>query len=170
LSIERQRGIDFDLDYQFQGLGGDMGFGMSGTRMLKFQQQVTSTAPIADRLGTLNFPVKLKLRGRATWIGGAWSGALFVNYTDSYINKSVVPVANVKSWTTVDLNARYAPQWGGWLKGTSVSLNVQNVFDRDPPYALITFVRTQGETAIGYDPQQANPLGRFVSLRFTKTW
>nr|WP_246371140.1 TonB-dependent receptor [Phenylobacterium haematophilum] len=49
------------------------------------------------------------------------------------------------------------------LDGLSVALNVQNLFDSDPPFY-------DGPTGIGYDPANADPLGRFVSLQLTKRW
>jgi outer membrane receptor protein involved in Fe transport len=41
---------------------------------------------------------------------------------------------------------------------------VQNVFDRDPPY-----LADQGVN-VGYDPPNANPFGRTLSLTVTKSW
>lgn len=168
LSLETQRGVDFDVAYRFEAKFGDVDLGVSGTRLVDFTQQVTIAAPERAALDTLNAPVDLRLRGRATWARGPWSAALFVNYTDSYRNETVTPQAEVQSWTTVDLNTRYAPA-DGFLAGVSLAINVQNLFDEPPPYALLTFGTTP-ITAIGYDPQQANALGRFVSLGVTKRW
>lgn len=165
LSLETQSGVDIDIDYRFDSEAGDIGVGLAGTWLFDFTQQVTSTAPEREALDTLNAPVDVRLRGRATWAKGSWSAAAFVNYTDDYRNSTVMPNADVRSWTTIDLSARYAAT-DGLFDGVSISASVQNVFDVDPPFALLTF----GTGGIGYDPQQANALGRFVSLRVAKEW
>ena len=57
---------------------------------------------------------------------------------------------------------RFAPA-GGLLDGTAVSLTVQNLFDRDPPFY-------DAPEGIAYDAANANVLGRFISLQLTKAW
>ena len=48
------------------------------------------------------------------------------------------------------------------MKDLQLDLIVQNVFDRDPPFV------NNINGFVGYDPVNANPVGRFVSLRATK--
>lgn len=60
--------------------------------------------------------------------------------------------------TTVDLNLEYS-----LVGGTDLALNVQNLFDTDPPF----IVNARGT---GYDPTNATALGRFVSLTMTHEW
>lgn len=170
VSLEKQRGLDFDLAYDMRTAIGQVGLGLTGTRLFDFTQQVAISSPQVRRLNTLNYPVDLKMRARATWAKGPWAAAVFVNYTADYRNETVTPVARVGSWTTIDLHARFTPEGIALLKGTTLSLHVKNLFDRDPPFALFTFARTQGLSAVGYDPQQATALGRFVSLNLTKRW
>jgi iron complex outermembrane receptor protein len=48
-----------------------------------------------------------------------------------------------------------------WFEGISVSLDIQNLFDQDPPY-----VNIDG----GWDPGHASAVGRFVSMTVAKRW
>jgi len=79
----------------------------------------------------------------------------------------VSPATRVSPWTTVDLNIGYKfVQTSGPLKGVRITFNASNLFDRDPPFvAYIT-----GQYTNGYDPENASPLGRVVSLQLTKAW
>jgi outer membrane receptor protein involved in Fe transport len=45
-----------------------------------------------------------------------------------------------------------------------VSLNVENLFDRAPPFY------NNSSQSIGFDPTNANLLGRSVTLRVRKAW
>ncbi len=40
---------------------------------------------------------------------------------------------------------------------------MQNLFDSDPPFY-------DSPLAIGYDPANADPLGRLISIQLTKVW
>ena len=40
---------------------------------------------------------------------------------------------------------------------------IQNLFDADPPFY-------DASTGLGFDPGQASPLGRIVSLQLTRRW
>jgi iron complex outermembrane receptor protein len=43
----------------------------------------------------------------------------------------------------------------------SMSLDVQNLTDEEPPFVNI---------AGGYDPQTVSPIGRLIALSLRKTW
>ncbi len=53
--------------------------------------------------------------------------------------------------------------WAG-IKGLKLTVGVRNLFDRDPPYTV-----AGGQVAFqgGYDPQYADPRGRFYYGRVT---
>jgi iron complex outermembrane recepter protein len=48
-----------------------------------------------------------------------------------------------------------------------IALNVQNLFDRDPPRLLPEPGFTEG---VGYDPVNASGLGRIISLQIRRSW
>jgi len=96
-----------------------------------------------------------------------------VNYTDRYTNVyssdvfgDPLPFANIASWVTMDLNVTYrAPRNAeSWLNGLEVSASAVNLFDRDPPYVA------DGAYGFGYDPANASPFGRVLSLLLRKRW
>jgi len=107
----------------------------------------------------------LRARLGATREQGAWSLAAFANFTGSYEDNVSVPEKDIASWFTVDLNVRYAiPSEGGWMSGIAINLNAVNLFDRDPPYFGAQNI------LMGYDPANADPYGRIVSLTLVKSW
>jgi len=168
LSAERQRGIDFDLGYAPEVGGGVLDLGIAATHIFSIKRQLTAGAPSVDVVGLYASPAKWRLRGRAGWSRDGFSASAFVNHVDGYTNQTVLPAAQVSSWTTVDLTL--AQQIGGTGgadgRGLTLALSILNLFDRDPP-----FVEVQSSTsALGYDPEKANPYGRTASIQATIRW
>jgi outer membrane receptor protein involved in Fe transport len=167
LSSERVRGLDFEAAYILEKPSGTWQFQLASTYLFDFADYITQTAPVNDVLSTAYHPVDFRLRGSTTWTKGSWGLTAAINYTDRYENKTVVPAAPVSSWTTVDLQVAYQTQAeSGWLSGTRVALTAQNLLDAKPP-AMSSPVATFD---IGFDPTNANPLGRFLSLSVSKSW
>lgn len=167
LSIVKQSGLDFDLQYDFELGGGNATIGANATYIFGINQQLTATSAPVDVVDTVGNPIDLRVRGRATWNKGGFGAALFVNYADGYRNLTVTPAQRVSSWTTFDLNLSYSfQQPSGPFKGLRVALNASNLFDSDPPY--VSYV--VGTLAVGFDGENANPMGRFVALQVTKSW
>jgi hypothetical protein len=46
-----------------------------------------------------------------------------------------------------------------WLAGSKVTFGINNIFDTPPPFA---------DTFVGYDPQTANPIGRYFYFELEK--
>lgn len=167
LSVVKQSGIDLDVDYGFGVAGGRAEVGAVATHIFHIRQALTSTAPSIDVLDTVGNPVDLRIRGHASWTSDTLGAALFVNYVGGYTNKTNSTPQRVSPWTTIDLNLSYRfKQEGGALKGLRVALNASNLFDRDPPFVAYY----TGTFSNGYDPENASPLGRVVSLQVTKSW
>jgi len=68
----------------------------------------------------------------------------------------------IGSWTTADLQVRYAPETGPFA-GTAVALTIQNLFDRDPPFY-------DAPEGVAYDAANSDVIGRYVSLQLTRSW
>jgi iron complex outermembrane receptor protein len=167
LSVERVRGVDFEASYSLEGAGGDWLFQLASTYLLDFADYITSRAPANDVLSTAYHPVDLRARGSTTWSNGPWGITASINYTDGYENRTVAPIEPVSSWTTADLQIAYrTSQQSGWLSGTRVALTVLNLLDKRPPAMSSPIALFD----IGFDPTNANPLERFVSLAVTKNW
>ncbi|NYT41047.1 TonB-dependent receptor [Sphingomonas sp. R-74633] len=167
LSIVKQSGLDLDMQYDFGLGGGNATIGATGTYIFGIKQQLTATSAPVDVVDSVGNPIDLRLRGRASWNKGGFGVALFATYADGYQNRTVTPAQRVSSWTTIDLNLSYSfQQTSGPFKGLRVALNASNLFDSDPPY--VSYV--VGTLAVGFDGENANPMGRFVALQVSKSW
>lgn len=169
LAREHQKGIDIDFGYAPEFAGGRLDLGVSGTHIFSIVKQLSPGSVRSDFVGLYASPVQWRLRGRLGWARDGFSANAFVNYTDGYINQIVVPIEQVSSWTTVDLTL--SQRIGGNPdaesgRGLQLSLAIQNLFDRDPPY-----VNNKSQTsALGYDPEKASPLGRMISVQAVVRW
>jgi iron complex outermembrane receptor protein len=96
------------------------------------------------------------------------------NYVSSYQNTLFTPAEGIASWTTGDLFLSYAtgssvPQYV--LRNMTFALSVLNFTNRDPPYVGIPVeYRFPGQPGVPFDPTNASPVGRLVSLQITRRW
>lgn len=164
LSSVDLEGLDFDFGYTHAGPRRSIEVGISGTWLLHISQKITAGSPKVDILSTIGNPVDMRLRGRLAVVQGPWAAAAFVNHTAGYTNNGVKPVETVSSWTTVDLNLSY--KLDRLLAGTRISLSATNVFDRRPPYVNLQTV----QSASGFDPENASPIGRLIAVQLVTTW
>lgn len=166
LSTVKTRGLDFGVGYKTTVSGSLIDTGIDGTHVFAFENQFTNSAPITSFLSTPYNPIDLKLRGRAVATRGPLSVGLYLNFTNSYKDTNIVPSGHVSSWTTADAVLSYElGSEAGPFSGASVALSVVNLTDRDPPY-----VTNYSGLPMNYDGVNANPLGRFFSLRLQKRW
>lgn len=159
-----QRGVDLDASYAFNIGQTDVALSLAGQYIIDSKRRVTSTAPQVDAVNGVYLPVDLKLRGGVALTRQQMALGVFVNYADHYRDSANLNDPHVASWTTVDMNIgyRFAPSSLS-LGETQLAFNVQNIFDRDPPY-VVNSINT------GFDPTNATALGRFVSMTLTHQW
>jgi len=134
---------------------------------LDFRETLSPSSPQMTLSGTAFYPPKIRMRGGATWSHGSISTTGVLNYLGSEVNTFATGQPHISSWTTMDLNLTYAPQWTGWLSGSRASLSVRNLFDKDPPFVQYLASNFPGAN---YDSTNASPLGRFLSLQVGKKW
>jgi iron complex outermembrane recepter protein len=168
IGTTNQEGIDFDANYHFDTPIGLWNLQAMVTLVVTENAQYTSESPVVSRLNKMGYPVAWRGRGAVSWMNGPWVANLYMNYVGSY--KNTAPLNNTMSthisdWITFDAGVTYTFDGELWshLKGTRLSVNAQNLFDRDPPLVL-----TNSYTS--YDPEQANILGRIVTLQLTKAF
>ncbi len=91
-------------------------------------------------------------------MGEPWNhtGGYSVAATAANLNQS-----SVSSFNVYNLDFQYAPKLEGWLKGLTVSLNVDNVLDTPPP----RYNGVLGSAGYGY---VGFTLGRLVELGVNK--
>jgi len=156
----RVRGVDLSGGYTFD-LGGDtLALGGNASYLFDYEQQLTPTSAVIDKVGIANFPVKLRGRLTADWTRGLWGAGLALNYVAAYHDALGT---RIKAQPTFDLQLRRNPASDGPWRGIAATLTVRNLLDRDPPF----YDNTLG---VGYDPANADPIGRFVSLQLTRAW
>ncbi|RZF59216.1 hypothetical protein EWE75_22890 [Sphingomonas populi] len=153
-------GLDFDVSYAMSSDYGAFNVGAAGTWLWKFDQQINGDTVVTSRLNT-DYAVNLKLRGHLGWAKGPYDATVFVNYTNGY--KNLIDNSNTGSFTTVDFHGGWVLPFSGIAANTQLTVDVSNLFDKDPP-----FYYDAGNNYYGFDPTVASPLGRIVSVGIRK--
>jgi iron complex outermembrane receptor protein len=154
-------GLDLTGGYDLRlGERDRLEFTGEATILFDYLRQVTPASTPISLLDTGGQPVSVRARGGATWTHGPFESTLMLNYTGGYHD---VAGRSVSSWTTADLQLLWRPTTIRLLDRTSVALNLLNLADSAPPF----FNAPQG---VGYDPANANPLGRVISLQVIRRW
>jgi iron complex outermembrane receptor protein len=160
------QGLDFDIGYTHPLLAGTASIGVAGTRIFHVDQQVTSNGGSSDVVGMLGSLVKLRMTGRVDWLKDGFNLGGAVNYTQGYTNQTVSPAEAVRAYTTLDLHAGIAIPTNGEKRQMRLQLAATNVFDCNPPYVL----NVTASSTLGYDPEQASPVGRTISVQAIIGW
>lgn len=136
--ILKVSGIDGSVNIDHETGFGRIDYALNVNIPLNRKQQASPTSAIADQLQTENPQLFLK-SGIGLTAGGFRAQATW-NHTGGYniIPTASVPVQDrVKSYSTVDLFFKYdVPSESKLLQNLSLTLNVSNVFDKDPPVLL----------------------------------
>lgn len=153
------RGLDVQASHEWSAFGGRLTLSGDATRIFDYDQRLTPNAPSIDLAGVTTYPAKLRGRLSADYSRGPVSGGVSLNYVGGSRD---LAGTRVDDQATVDLQLRLkAPE--GRLAGTTLSLNVRNVFDKAPPFYDNPF-------GFAYDPANADVVGRFVRLQLTRSW
>lgn len=177
-----QAGFDFTVGYRLETDSlGTFNWSVSANQIARFSQKANSaTATVLDvgdcKNGARYCTSELQGSMHLGWRLGDISTSLTFNYVHPYnapnsnfpwslvgptVNGQVTRQAgfeHVGSLQTFDLNVAYALP-SDLLEGTSVSVNVQNLFDRPPPFF---------DSATGFT--NGSEIGRIVSMSLTKKW
>ena len=150
-------GIDFNVSYDWSLPFGTVNTGLAGTYTLNRDSQAVPGAPSVNELD--NATSQYSLVGTVGWREGPFTVDATINHRAGYDVVGVVGQTEVDSYTLVNLFARYELPTSGWLENTAVTLNVDNIFDEDPPYF---------NSAGGY--ANGATLGRVVALGLRKSF
>lgn len=174
LAASKVEGVDVSATYQRTFGEFDLTSSINAAYVVDLERQATPTSPLISELDNVlnlsNFrgQVSAGLRYRA------FSSNLIVNYVGSMNDPESTFNPNIDDWTTLDLNLKY--EFGSAnndsnVDGLAVDLSILNIFDADPPVVGSdldpSFPLSE---PLGYDPSNANPLGRYVQLRLTANW
>lgn len=160
------QGLDFSLRYAQPADWGEWRVGASGTYVLSWKVSPVVGAPSVEQVNNFSYPLRFVARAEAGATIENFDVSFFANYRNSYnIGRIFLPVGaaaqyeSISSYLTVDANFGYKFEKIGFLKDAGISLSVQNLFQRKPPLVL-----NGGVNAIQFDPANASPFGRTVSV------
>ncbi|MBZ9612615.1 TonB-dependent receptor domain-containing protein [Rheinheimera maricola] len=163
-------GVDIAFDQRFDIAGGTMKLSFDATHYLSFERNRPGSDFIEELVGTWRYPENIASLG-LSWSGDAFFSSVTVNYTSSYADDisgmrgreldeldalGVLDAdgeRDVSAWTTVRANIGYD------FSNASISLSVDNLFDRDPPKAY--------GSSRGFDSINHDALGRNYRLLFS---
>ncbi len=173
LGTTKVAGLDFDVKWRIPTA--DMGrFTLGGTATY-FTKYDTSNIDGSftggvDRVNAATGGVIPRLRTylAVDWTRGPFGLTVAQNYQKSYTDladtfsqpePAEFVYRRVRAYKTYDVQGSYEP-----TKSWRLTLGSRNVFNQDPPYT-----NAGGQTSFqsGYDPQYADPRGRFVYARVT---
>lgn len=160
-------GVDFNLSYDRQVGFGTIHAGVAGTYTLGRKRAIVPGAPFVNTLDTPGIS-RLGLVATLGAQAGNFSASASLNHRGGYDINPVIPAnpanpfpqaqSHVGSFTTVDAFFQYKlPE--AWLPSeTSLTLNVTNLFDQDPPfYNAASFGGSAGFT-------NGSTLGRVIQV------
>lgn len=166
VSVTELDGLDLSARYGIDTSFGRLDFGLNASIYIGLEEAFTAAADFESFLGQVGRPADYRVRLNGSWQDGPYSVGVFINHVDSYSDTGSEPDRRVDSYTTMDLRVSYSVDSSnrdGLMSGATVALSVQNLFDEDPPFLNNPF-------GIGFDPEKANPQGRFIALELTKGW
>ena len=125
------QGVDFSVDY-FTDIGfGELSLGVSGNHQINFD--ITENANTVDQLefdlSDTSFSAYLGLDS------GGFSSRVTVNHSTGFNTNTALNQTEVDGFTLVNLYLGYEfPEGSGVAEGLAFRLNIDNVFDQDPPF------------------------------------
>ncbi|MCB5425933.1 TonB-dependent receptor [Altererythrobacter sp. CC-YST694] len=169
LGRSQMSGIDFNVSY-FLNLGTDdsLTFQANGTYLTEYKVAVSSAGKLLDLKNEIFQPLTFKARASVSWEHGPVTTRLQATHVGGYENTAITPSEKVNSYTPVDLSVtwRVGESFeGDAFKGLTLSGEVRNLFNVDPPYVNLAKSANGGG---GFDPTAANPIGRLFALSLRK--
>jgi iron complex outermembrane receptor protein len=156
-------GLDLQASYSHDTDFGSFSYGVMGTYYIDYQRSLTPGGELEDKLNLIEFPTQYTVRANIGWSTDNWSANAYVNYKPSYTSNLETPSREVDAYTTVDGSVRYAFSSDSYaLRDVVIGVEVQNLFDKDPPLALV------GNQV--FDSSNGSALGRIVALRVSKAF
>ena len=154
--IRKTNGIDFDVRYRHTADFGTIFGGIAGNYILKYRTQLSPTSAVSNSLDA-GIP-RTTLRTTLGFTAGPVTIVNFVNHrsgiTASFATPTGSSLYRSKSYTTADLRLSVKLPDTGFMKGTEIGLQINDLFDKTPPY----FPGTDG---IG---GTYNAIGRYAAM------
>lgn len=153
------RGVDATASYPLLTGATTLSVDASASYLFAYESRSTPTAVLRDLVGTAGYPTRLRARTGLTASRGPLDLDLHWNHVAAYrdgVGKAI------DAWNTIDLQLGWSAG-AGPFEGLRLNLSVQNLFDEEPPFY-------DSPTGYGFDPGQANLLGRVLAFQLIKRW
>ena len=172
LGTSISRGIDFTADWRINLTPADvLSLNASGTYLTTYRVAAAPNAPQVDRLNTIFNPLRFKMRASAVWDHHAVSTRITWTHVNGYLNTVPKVPQQVSSYNPIDLSITYRlgdqSARGFFEKGITVSAEVRNLLDEDPPYVNIA---PNANGSGGYDATASDPIGRLFAISVRKSF
>ena len=158
-------GLDATLEYSADTRIGTFSATLNGAYLFDYESRLTEEFELNEEVDLLYRPVDLRLRGNVSWSKDGFTIFAALNYTDSYETSSDLAVSeSIDSWTTLDVSLSYDTEQrlnNLFANNTIIGLSIQNILNEEPPFVETPF-------SLNYDPSNANPFGRFISVSVSK--
>ena len=162
-AVETTDGVDLDLAYRTNLLGGNASIHLTGQYILGLSLKAGGGTAIS-RLDGYAQPADLRLNGTVIWGRDGFSGGTVVNYIDGFTdNRPGKVTRKISSYTTASLFLGFDLSRltsSPWLADSEVQLVIANIFDQRPPRIV--------DAVLGFDPYNNPPNPRTVGLMLTK--
>ena len=162
IADQRVSGVDLNGRYAFAWGEKAVSSGINATYIREDNRRLTKRSTAVDMVDKFGEQAALRARYDVSVSGEVYDITLAASYVSSMRNQNLVPPDRVDDWLTFDLTATYRLQ-GDTFRDSAITFSVQNLLNEDPPYVY-------RNSAPYYDPANANPIGRFTSLKFVHKW
>jgi iron complex outermembrane receptor protein len=154
--IRKTSGIDFDVRYRHMARFGTIFGGIAGNYIVKYRTQLSPTSAVSNSLDA-GIP-RTTLRTTLGVNAGPVTLVNFINHRSGVTAPFATPTGSSlyhsKGYTTADLRLSVKLPDTGFLKGTEVAMQINDLFDATPPF----FPGTDG---IG---GTYNAIGRYAAM------
>jgi outer membrane receptor protein involved in Fe transport len=159
------RGIDVSGEYKFKAAGGDLS--ISGfASWLESSQKISPSTPESQLAGVIFNPPHFRARASAAWNSEWFRSAAYINYLGPVRDNRTQPNVDGADMVTIDLALGVALRTGaGPDRDADISLTVQNLLDKDPP-----FLQSTAANFAKFDSTNYSSLGRIISVTIRKKW
>jgi iron complex outermembrane receptor protein len=149
LAIVKTDGLDFDAGYKHPTSFGSVNFDIAGNYILRDEASPVAGAAFTNELWTM-----AKFYGSISGGANIHDFRIYANvlHTGGYgLTPGVSPYGQtwVKSYNTVSAFLNYTFSGSGFINGTDLSINVNNILDTRPPVDTATSLGYAGGSIIG---------------------
>jgi iron complex outermembrane recepter protein len=161
LSQTLATGVDFNIRYSIPSDYGTWTAGVSGAQVLRLDGRASPASTDMSVINTFAHPISKRYQGLLELHTAPVTASFRVNYAGGYWNTQLAPPVPIASWTTLDaaLTMPLNRLFSAFGEDSDLQLSVRNLANRAPPYVTNSLV------PIGYDPVNANAMGRVIGIR-----